>query len=329
MPESERALAAVIEGLTQKQKTLPAKYFYDAKGSQLFDQITRLPEYYPTRTERELLQNCAAEIASSTNSTALVELGSGTSEKTQILLTAMVQHGNLEQFFPFDVDPSILLQATSEIRAKFPKLLVQELVGDFDHDLPKISGITRTAPLVVVFLGSTLGNYEPAERANFLRSLRGVLEPEDFLLLGTDLVKDPARLIAAYADSAGVTAQFNLNILRVINQQFSANFRIGNFEHEAFWDPAREWIEMRLRARQAERVDIGGTAIKIDAGEFIRTEVSAKFRQAGICAELAHAGFAMERWWSDAAADFGLSLSRCGPAADQSGAGAAVTHPAS
>lgn len=301
--------ADVREGLTADQKWLPPKWFYDAEGSKLFEKITALPEYYPTRSEREVLAARAAEIAERTGAHTLVELGSGSSEKTRLLLDALTAHGTLEAFVPMDVSETALAEAAAAITADYPKLEVRGVVGDFTQHLQLLPG---TAPRVVAFLGGTIGNFLPDERAEFLHSVRDVLGEGEWLLLGTDLVKDRETLERAYDDAAGVTAAFNRNVLRVINAELGADFDPDEFDHVAHWNADREWIEMRLRARRRTEVRIPGADLIVPfaEGEHIRTEVSAKFRPDGVEAELNAAGFALERWWTDSQQRFGVSLAR-------------------
>jgi L-histidine N-alpha-methyltransferase len=297
-----------LAGLTSAPKSLPPKYFYDQRGSELFDEITRLPEYYPTRTERGLLAAHAAEIAAVTRGQTLVELGSGSSEKTRLLLDAMGDSGTLRRFVPFDVDGAVLRRVRVALAAEYPGLEVRPVVGDFERHLGLLPHDGRR---LVGFLGSTIGNFEPAARARFLAGIRAALEPGDSLLLGTDLVKDAGRLVAAYDDRAGVTAEFNRNVLAVLNRELGADFDLTAFEHVALWDAERAWIEMRLRSVTSQRVRVPALDLVVPfaAGEEMRTEISAKFRVAGVEAELAAAGLRMVRWWTDPAGDFGLSLS--------------------
>lgn len=301
--------ADVRAGLTAEQKWLPPKWFYDARGSELFEDITSLPEYYPTRSEREVLAARSAEIAEATDAHTLVELGSGSSEKTRLLLDGLTSHGTLEAFVPLDVSESALAEAAEAISADYPKLEVRGVVGDFTEHLALLPG---GQPRLVVFLGGTIGNFLPAERTVFLKSVREVLDEGEWLLLGTDLVKDRETLERAYDDAAGVTADFNRNVLRVINAQLGADFDPAAFDHESHWDAEHEWVEMRLRAREATQVRIPGAELEVAfaAGEYIRTEISAKFRAEGVEAELAAAGFAVERWWTDSAKRFGVTLAR-------------------
>ncbi|MFE3660571.1 L-histidine N(alpha)-methyltransferase [Streptomyces sp. NPDC059165] len=295
----------VLHGLTRTPKELPPKWFYDSRGSDLFEEITRLPEYYPTRAEREILVDRAAEIAAATGARTLVELGSGSSEKTRHLLDALT---DLRAYVPVDVSESALVGAAEVLLAARPGLQVHAIVADFTQgmELPDTPG-----PRLVAFLGGTIGNLLPDERKAFLRSVRGLLAPGDALLLGTDLVKDEEVLVAAYDDAAGVTAEFNKNVLAVMDRELDADFRPHDFDHVAVWNAQEEWIEMRLRARRALNVKIRELDLMVpfEAGEEIRTEVSAKFRQDGVRAELEAVGLKLSEWWTDAAGRFALSLS--------------------
>ena len=297
--------ADVLHGLSRTPKTLPPKWFYDARGSVLFEEITTLPEYYPTRAEREILVTRAAEIARTSGARTLVELGSGSSEKTRHLIDAME---SLHTYVPVDVSESALTGAANALIAQRPALAVHALIADFTRGLalPGTPG-----PRLVAFLGGTIGNLLPPERAAFLASVRTLLSPGDALLLGTDLVKDERVLVDAYDDAAGVTAAFNKNVLTVINRELGADFDPGAFDHVAVWDPRQEWIEMRLRARTAQSVKVPALDLAVDfaAGEEMRTEVSAKFRRDGVRAELTAAGLELTHWWTDAAGRFALSLS--------------------
>jgi len=299
----------VRAGLTSRPRTLPPKYFYDAHGSDLFDQITRLEEYYPTRTERRILEERVAEIAELTRAETLIELGSGTSEKTRLLLATLLEAGTLQRFVPFDVDPAILTQASEQVSAEFPGLLVRPVVGDFERHL---GTLPRGPRRLLAFLGSTIGNLDPDQRAVFLRDVRATLDDGDFFLLGTDLVKSPERLVAAYDDALGVTAAFNKNVLTVLDRDLDADFDLDAFQHVALWDAEHEWIEMRLRSTEAQRIHVRGLDLEVDLerGEEIRTEISAKFRREGVAAELAQAGLELTHWWTDPAGDFAVSLSR-------------------
>jgi len=296
-------------GLTATPKDLPPKWFYDDRGSDLFDQITRLPEYYPTRTERSILLDHADDIVRASGADTIVELGSGTSEKTRILLDAFHAAGRLNTFVPFDVSEATLREAAAAIDAEYPGTGVHAVVGDFERHLGEIPAIgTR----LVAFLGGTIGNFAPGPRAGFLASVAATLAPGETLLLGTDLVKDPERLVRAYDDAAGVTAAFNKNVLAVLNRELGAGFDPDDFDHVSVWDTANEWIEMRLRARRDLDVAVPGIGLTahFDAGEEMRTEISAKFREAKVATEVAAAGFELVEFWTDPNADFALSLSR-------------------
>jgi L-histidine Nalpha-methyltransferase len=299
--------ADVRAGLAATPKTLPPKYFYDACGSKLFGEITRLPEYYLTRAETEILRRHAGEIAGLSGCESLVELGSGTSAKTRLLLRALRDGGTLREFVPFDVDPAVLSEASDALADEYPGLRIVPFVGDFERDLGAIpAGGRRT----VAFIGSTIGNLEPAARAAFLAQVGAALRPGDTFLLGLDLVKDTGRLLDAYNDAAGVTAEFNRNVLLVVNRELDADFDVEEFQHVALWDAEHEWIEMRLRSAREQQVTIRdlGLVVSFAAGEELRTEISAKFRRAGIEAELAAAGLRTLRFWTDPDGDFGLLL---------------------
>ncbi|MEU1402798.1 L-histidine N(alpha)-methyltransferase [Streptomyces sp. NPDC005728] len=308
LPEdaTDAALRAdVLSGLTVNPKTLPPKWFYDARGSELFEQITKLPEYYPTRAEREILATRSGEIAAASGARTLVELGSGSSEKTRYLIGALT---SLAAYVPVDVSESALVQAGQALIEERPGLEVHALIADFTAPLtlPETPG-----PRLVAFLGGTIGNLLPAERAKFLASARSLLAPGDGLLLGTDLVKDERVLVRAYDDAAGVTAAFNRNVLAVVDRELGADFDPDAFEHVALWDAEQEWIEMRLRSRTAQTVKVPALDLAVDfaAGEELRTEVSAKFREEGVSAELAAAGLELTHWWTDSEDRFALSLS--------------------
>ncbi|MET8837945.1 L-histidine N(alpha)-methyltransferase [Micromonospora sp. NPDC004540] len=294
-------------GLSATPKWLPPKWFYDARGSELFEEITRLPEYYPTRAERAVLAAHADDIAELTGAKTLIELGSGSSEKTRLLLDAFTRHGDLGTFVPLDVSVSALRGSTAQIAAAYPGLRVRGIVGDFTRHLDRLPTGGRR---LVLFLGGTIGNLLPLDRAEFLTATRAALEPGDWLLVGTDLVKDPAVIVPAYDDAAGVTAEFNRNVLRVINRELGADFDPEAFRHVAVWDPEHEWIEMRLRAERPVRVRVLDLDVEFAAGEDLRTEVSAKFRPEGIARELAAAGFVRQAFWTDPDGLFGVSLAR-------------------
>jgi L-histidine Nalpha-methyltransferase len=296
----------VREGLSRTPlKELPPKYFYDARGSELFDRITGLPEYYPTRCERSILNRYAPQIVAGCEE--LVELGSGMASKTRALLYAMAGAGTLRRYLPFDVDESVVEASAIELLELYPGLRVHGVVGDFERDLERIPDGERR---LIAFLGGTIGNLYPRERIAFLSRLRGQMGPYDGLLIGMDLVKDPELLEAAYNDSQGVTAEFNRNVLRVINDGLAADFDPDAFEHVAFWDEANSWIEMRLRARGAQRVLIDGAGIelRLDDGEEIRTEVSSKFTPEAVREELRDAGLDQRELFCDEDGLFGLAL---------------------
>ena len=304
----ESLRADVLAGLTAAPKSLPPKWFYDERGSELFEKITRLDEYYPTRAEREILAAAAGEIAATTRAVTLVELGSGTADKTRLLLDPLRDLGTLREYVPVDVSESALVTAAGRMQARYPGLRVRAVLSDFTEHLglPDSGG-----PKLTAFMGGTIGNFLPAERATFLRSLRSRLSHGDALLLGTDLVKDPGVLVAAYDDAAGVTAEFNKNILRVLNSELDGNFDLDEFEHLALWNAENEWIEMRLRSAADQAVSLRAIRLRVRfaAGEEMRTEISAKFRREGLAAELAAAGLELRAWWTDERARFGVSLS--------------------
>ena len=302
----------VLAGLTSSPKALPPKWFYDERGSALFEEITTLPEYYPTRREREILLDRSTEIAEMSEADTLLELGSGTSAKTRILLDALDKTGRLRRFVPFDVSEPTLLAAGDAVAREYPGIDVHAVVGDFEHHLPLLP---REGRRLIAFLGGTIGNLEPGLRAGFLAAVAGGMRPGDTFLLGTDLVKDEGRLVAAYDDSRGVTAEFNRNVLRVVNAALGADFVPERFAHVARWDAEREWMEMRLRSGGDQRVTVADLGLVVDFadGEEMRTEISAKFRRPGVEAELAAAGLELMTWWTDARGDFALSLSRRSP----------------
>jgi L-histidine N-alpha-methyltransferase len=303
----------VLAGLSARPKVLPPRWFYDTVGSELFEEITRLPEYYLTRAEREILAAQAPQIVESAGAAVLVELGSGSSEKTRLLLDALTapRPGGADRprYVALDVSEDALRGAAGHLRRAYPDLAVDLVRADFTTQLALLPAPGQR---LVAFLGSTIGNFEPGPRAAFLAGLRGVLRPGEHLLLGTDLVKAETLLVPAYDDAAGVTAAFDLNLLQVLNQRLGGDFDPAAFEHRAVWDPGREWIEMRLRARRAMTVTLPevGLAVRFAAGEEMRTEISAKFRPDGVRAELAAAGFDPAGWWTDARGWFALSLWR-------------------
>ncbi|HUD69837.1 MAG TPA: L-histidine N(alpha)-methyltransferase [Acidimicrobiales bacterium] len=295
-------------GLLAMPKTLPSVWFYDDVGSDLFDQITRLDEYYPTRAERALLVEHAHEIAVATKAVTLVELGAGTCSKTPILLDALVGTGALRHYVAVDVAEATLVEATSSLAASYPDLEVTATVGDFLH----LDGLfAHEGPVLVAFLGGTIGNLEPTARHKFFADLDAQLAHADSFLLGCDLVKDRERLVHAYDDRAGVTAAFNRNVLLVLNRELGANFDVEAFEHVAIFDEPHQWIEMRLRATSPQRVTITqlGIEIAFEQGEEMRTEISAKFTPEGIAGELDRGGFVVDHQLGGANGEFLLTLS--------------------
>ena len=296
-------------GLTATPKWLPPKYFYDDLGSRLFDRITRLPEYYPTRTEHALLTTYADDIAAAAGAQVLLELGSGSSEKTRILIDAMTHAGALDAYVPVDVSPSALREAMAGLRADHPHLPLHGAVADFDHHLGLLPAPGRR---LWALLGSTIGNYPIAQRHGLLTSLARAMRPGETLLLGLDLVKDAGRLVAAYDDAAGVTAAFNRNVITVLDRELDGDLDPDDFAHVARWDAEHEWIEMRLRARRAISARLAALDLPVtfERGEEIRTEISVKFRRDRITPELEAVGMTVERWWSDPAGDFALLLAR-------------------
>jgi L-histidine N-alpha-methyltransferase len=310
-PDDLRAAlrADAARGLRTTPKDIPPKWFYDHRGSQLFDDITRLPEYYPTRRERAILEARAAEIARITRADTLVELGSGTSDKTRLLLDAFRDAGTITRFVPFDVSEQTLRDAADAVSREYPEVQVHAVVGDFEHHL---GHIPRGGRRVVAFLGGTIGNLEGPARGTFLREVAAGLAPGDHLLLGVDLVKDIDRLEAAYDDSQGVTAAFNKNVLAVMNRELGADFDEARFAHVAVFEKDLAQIEMRLRALESHTVRVDALAIDVAfaAGEEMRTEVSAKFTREQVEAELRTAGLRRTTWWTDPDEDFALLLAR-------------------
>jgi L-histidine N-alpha-methyltransferase len=296
-------------GLRADPKDMPPKWFYDDRGSQLFDEITRLPEYYPTRCERAILDAHADEIARVTRADTLVELGSGTSDKTRILLDALRAAGTFDRFVPFDVSEQTLRDAADAIGREYPGVHVHAVVGDFERHLTRIPDGGRR---VVAFLGGTIGNFEEPGRSEFLRAIADGLGPADHLLLGLDLVKDIDRLEAAYDDSRGVTAAFNKNVLAVMNRELGADFDETRFAHVAVFEKDLSQIEMRLRATESHTVRVAALELDVEfaAGEEMRTEVSAKFTREQVVDELGDAGLRVARWWTDPDGDFALLLAR-------------------
>ena len=309
----ERSLANdVLDGLTRPFKELPPKHFYDSRGSELFERICEQPEYYPTRSERSILESRTAEIVSATGAGELVELGSGAADKARILLAAMADAGTLQRYVPLDVSEVVVRDAAAQLVDEYPELRVHGVIGDFERHLDRVPAPLDGVPRVVALLGGTIGNFPPGTRRRLLRSVGALLGPRDRLLLGTDLVKDPAVIEAAYDDAQGVTAEFNRNVLHVINRELDADFTPEQFDHVAFFDRRHEWIEMRLRAQRPCSVLIGDLGLRVEfaAGEELRTEISAKFTRARIESDYAAAGLVHDRWYTDEDEHYALSLAR-------------------
>ena len=290
-------------GLTSTPKELQPKWFYDERGSELFDAITRLPEYYLTRAERSVLERHAGEVAAMTGATTLIELGSGTSDKTRILLDALAPR----RFMPFDVSEATLRASAQTLAHEYPALEILAVVGDFERDLPLLP---RGGRRLLAFLGSTIGNLPPKRRTLFLNDVVSTLDDGDAFLLGVDLVKSPARLVAAYDDPAGVTREFNLNVLQVLNRDLDADFDVSAFEHVAQWNAEAEWMEIFVRSLREQTVRLEALELEVafDAGELMRTEISAKFHLGRIANELEAAGLAVRHRWTDDAGDFAVLL---------------------
>jgi len=303
--------ADVRAGLTKPFKELSPRYFYDGRGSELFERITELPEYYPTRCERQILELHAPEICAAAGDPAtLIELGSGSAAKTRVLLDAMHDAGCLNAYAPVDISEQITRDTAEAVAGEY-EIAVHGLVCDFERDLERIP---LSGPRVIALLGGTIGNFEPAQRASFLSRVANLLGDEDHFLLGTDLVKDRARLEAAYNDSAGVTAEFNKNVLAVLNERLGCDFDLDAFEHVAFWDEENLWMDIRLRSLARQVIDITalGLHVAFDRGEEMRTEISTKFAREGLAGIYAESGLQMVGWWTDPEGLFALSLARRG-----------------
>jgi L-histidine Nalpha-methyltransferase len=299
--------ADALQGLQALEKSIPPVWFYDERGSRLFEEITQLPEYYPTRAERALLEAHALSIAQMAKADTLVELGAGACDKTRVLLTALQDAGTLSRYVPFDVSDEFLRSAAATLSDEFDNLDIHLVIGDFHHHLAEIPTDGRR---MVAFLGGTIGNLNPAQRARFLFDLNCTMSSDDSLLLGTDLVKDRARLVAAYDDAAGVTAAFNRNVLHVLNLQLGGDFDPERFKHVALWNEDEQWIEMRLRADEPSEVSLAGAGITVSfaEGEDLLTEISAKFTPERVEQELVEAGFVLEGMWGADEGEFLLSL---------------------
>ncbi len=308
--EQRDTLAAEVrEGLARDPMELPPKLFYDARGSELFDQITAQPEYYPTRCERSILNRHAPRLVEGAEE--LVEIGSGTASKTRALLYAMAGGGGLRRYVPFDVDVSVVEACADELVELYPGLAVHGVVGDFGRDLERVPDGERR---LFAFLGGTIGNLHPPQRAAFLERLRGLMGPEDRLILGIDFVKEPAVIEAAYNDAAGVTAEFNRNMLRVMNDELGADFEPAAFQHIALFNEACSRIEMRLRASSAQRVRIEALDLSLElaGGAELLTEISTKFTPAALASDLRTAGLALDELLTDDEGMFGLAVASCG-----------------
>jgi len=302
-----RMRSDAISGLQASAKSIPPVWFYDERGSQLFEQITTLPEYYPTRAERALLEAHAPAIAELSKADTLVELGAGSCEKTRVLLGALAQVGSLARYVPFDVSDEFLREAASTLSDEYEGLTVHLVIGDFSEHLTAIPTDGRR---LVAFLGGTIGNFDPSRRSRFLFDLNCAMSSEDSFLLGTDLVKDRRRLVAAYDDTAGVTAQFNKNVLHVLNTQLGGDFDPDLFSHVAIWNEDEQWIEMRLRAKETSEVTLreAGISVHFDRGEDLLTEISAKFTPERLEEELRAAGFVVDGMWGADEGEFLLTL---------------------
>ena len=299
--------ADAVAGLQATHKSIPPVWFYDERGSQLFEQITHLPEYYPTRSERHLLELHAVAIAERSKADTLVELGAGACEKSRVLLSAMEGIGTLARYVPFDVSDDFLRGAASVLSEEYEALAIHLVIGDFHQHLGEIPSEGRR---MVAFLGGTIGNFDPAQRARFFFDLNCSMSSDDSLLLGTDLVKDRGRLVAAYDDAAGVTAEFNRNVLHVLNEQLGGNFEPEHFTHVACWNESEQWIEMRLRAQESTRVTLrdAGIEVRFDEGEDLLTEISAKFTPDRVEEELKAANFVIDEMWGAEEGEFLLTL---------------------
>jgi L-histidine N-alpha-methyltransferase len=302
----------VREGLSCPFKELPPKYFYDERGSELFERITELPEYYPTRCEREILDTKASEIVAAASPTTLIELGSGAATKSRVLLDAMRDAGTLERFVPVDISEGITRRVAAELVEEYPGLAVEGIVCDYETHLERIP---RPEGALIAFLGGTIGNFRPAARRSFLARIATLMYPGDTFLLGTDLVKDREVLESAYDDSAGVTAEFNKNVLAVLNRELDANFDLDEFEHVAFWDADNEWIDIRLRALSEQFVDLRELDMRahFSRNEEMRTEISTKFTRERIESSYADVGLELLEWWTDSEGLYAMSLARCSP----------------
>ena len=301
----------VREGLSSPFKEIPPKYFYDERGSKLFEAITDLPEYYPTRAERAILDARADDIVAAAEPTTLIELGSGAAAKTRVLMDAMREAGSLETYIPVDISEEITRRVAEELVAEYGDLRVHGIVSDYETHLERVP---REEGALIAFLGGTIGNFRPGPRRSFLARIASLMYPGDRFLLGTDLVKDVAVLEAAYNDSAGVTAEFNKNVLHVLNRELGADFDPECFEHVAFFDAENEWVDIRLRSLAEQFIDLTGLDMRTHfaRNEEMRTEISTKFTRERLEASYADAGLEIVEWWSDPDDLYALSLARPG-----------------
>ncbi|MGQ9871697.1 L-histidine N(alpha)-methyltransferase [Leptodesmis sp.] len=299
----------VIEGLSQPQKTLPCRYFYDDRGSALFEQICDLPEYYPTRTEQGILEQYARAITQLTGACELVELGSGSSRKTRLLLEAYSELDYELQYCPIDVSAGILKATALDLLGQYPKLKLCGLAGTYEQALAHLPP-AESENRMLIFLGSTIGNLDEAACDRFLTRIRQALQPGEFFLLGVDLQKSIPIIEAAYNDAQGVTAQFNLNMLQHLNRQFQANFDLHQFAHWAFYNPIQHQIEMHLRSLTAQTVQFKALEyeVSLEAGETIQTEISRKFHLPTLISKLEHLAFHPLGTWTDSQGWFALLL---------------------
>ncbi|MFN2568105.1 MAG: L-histidine N(alpha)-methyltransferase [Candidatus Dormibacteria bacterium] len=303
----DELVADVRSGLTARPKTLPPRWFYDELGSRLFEQITALPEYYQTRTEAAILRVHAPAIAARVRPESLVELGAGSCAKSRILIDSCRRLGTLSTFIPFDISESALLAAGRELLEEYPGLTVHAMVGDFATHLDLIP---RHGRRLVIFLGSTIGNFDDEGRRLFLGQVRGLLAPGDALLLGLDLVKPVSDMLAAYDDAEGVTAEFNLNLLNVLNRELEADFDASGFEHAVRYDEALHRMEMHLRSRreQTVRLPVADLEVHFQAGELMRTEISVKFTPPIAEELLGAASLRVDGWFTDPQKRFAMAL---------------------
>jgi L-histidine N-alpha-methyltransferase len=299
----------VREGLSSPFKELPPKYFYDERGSELFERITELPEYYPTRAELTILDRHADDIAAAAEASTLIELGSGAASKTRRLLDAIAAAGELETYVPVDISEEITRRVAEELVDEYDGLRVHGIICDYETHLERVP---REEGGVIAFLGGTIGNFRPGPRRSFLARIATLMYPGDRFLLGTDLVKDVATLEAAYNDSEGVTAAFNKNVLSVLNRELDADFDLDGFEHVAFFDADNEWIDIRLRSLAEQFIDLRALDMRthFSRNEEMRTEISTKFTRERLEASYADAGLELVEWWTDPDELYALSLAR-------------------